>query len=398
MGAGDGTVIGITKIVDNGSEADRFNIVLVAEGYQATELTQFASDVQQFLTHFFSEDPFLSYQHAFNVYRLDVTSDESGADDPITCSGGTGASPHTYFDASFCNGGIRRLMSVNTSLVLTTVNSLMPEWHQIIVIVNSPIWGGAGGTLAITSTAAGWEDISIHELGHAAFGLADEYEYWAGCGIDTTQDHYPGSEPAQVNVTINTNRATIKWGDLIDPSTPLPTTSNPNCALCDSQPSPVPQGTVGAFEGAYYYHCGVYRPEYNCMMRNLSSFCAVCQRQIREVLDPYLPHIPHIDWGDLLYDWRHILLPRWILVAYLIFNERIKDLARDLRFKPSKEFYNTVSKHLGAYMVKNTMPPKEIAGAILNLADDYLANRPMNLKAGDYLAIQNFIKKTAKSR
>ena len=398
MGAGDGIVIGITKIVDNGSESDRFNIVLVAEGYQAAELTQFASDAQQFVTHLFSEDPFLSYQQAFNVYRLDVSSDESGADDPITCSGGTGASPHTYFDASFCNGGIRRLLSVDSSLALSVVNSLLPEWHQIIVIVNSPIWGGAGGTLAITSTAAGWENIAIHELGHAAFDLADEYEYWEGCGADTTQDHYTGGEPAAVNVTINTNRATIKWGDLIDASTPLPTTSNPDCSQCDSQPSPVPQGTVGAFEGAYYYHCGVYRPEYNCMMRNLSGFCAVCQRRIKEVLDPYLPdQIPHFD-TDLLFQWQHVIIPRWILVAYLIINERMKDLAQNIKFKPSKEFYNTVTKYLGAYMVKNTMPPKEIAGAILNLADDYLANRPMNLRAGDYLAIQNFIKKTAKHR
>ena len=57
--------------------------------------------------------------------------------------------------------------------------------------------------------------------------------------------------------------------------------SNPDCASVDSRPSPVPAGTVGLFEGAHYYHCGAYRPEYDCKMRALSvPFCRVCQHAI----------------------------------------------------------------------------------------------------------------------
>jgi hypothetical protein len=45
---------------------------------------------------------------------------------------------------------------------------------------------------------------------------------------------------------------------------------------------------VGAFEGARYFHCGIYRPEFNCKMRVLSlPFCAVCQRRIRQTLTPF---------------------------------------------------------------------------------------------------------------
>ena len=395
MGVGDGTIVGLTKIVDNGSEAERFNIVLVAEGYQATELDQFASDVQDFINHLVTHEPFPTYQAALNIYRLDVASTDSGADDPAAC-GGSGATPATYFDASFCHGGIRRALTADTGLVIDTVNSLFPEWHQIIVVVNSSIWGGTGGSVAVTSTAAGWVDIAIHELGHAAFALADEYEYWAGCGIDTGHDNYTYGEPAAANVTTDTNRATIKWGDLIDPTTDLPTTINADCAYCDPQPSSVPAGTVGAFEGAYYYHCGIYRPEFNCMMRNLVGFCAVCRRRLGQVLSPYLPLNHDLDrFCDILEHyvlWPKIILPRWILVAYLLVNWRMKDLAENLKFHPSKEFYDTVAHHLGAYLVKDTMPPEEIAVPILNMADDYLANRPMNLKAGDYLAIQNFMR------
>jgi hypothetical protein len=284
----DGTVVGTTRIVDNGPPQCRFNLVLVAEGYRQTELAQFATDAQQFVNTLFATAPFDDLQSAFNVYRVDVSSTDSGADDPTAC-GGTGATPATYFDASFCNAGIQRLLLVNTTTVLGVVNVQVPQWHQIIVIVNSPIWGGAGGTIGTTSTAGGWENIAIHELGHAAFGLADEYEYWAGCGVDTTQNTYTGGEPAEPNVTADSNRTTNKWRDLVLAATAMPTTSNANCTQCDPQGNPLPAGTVGAFEGARYFHCGAFRPEFDCMMRNLSGFCAVCRRRIRQVLQPFVP-------------------------------------------------------------------------------------------------------------
>lgn len=287
MGTADGTIVGTTKIVDSGSPSGRFNIVLVAEGYRQAELPVFATHAQQFVDSLFATAPLGEFQcGTINVYRIDVASTDSGADDPAAC-GGTGATPATYFDASFCNAGIRRLLLVNTTTVLGVVNARIPEWHLIIVIVNSPLWGGAGGLIGTTSVAPGWQNVAIHEMGHAAFGLADEYEYWAGCGIDVGQDVYPGAEPAAPNVTADSNRATIKWGNLILAATPMPTTANADCTLCDPQPSPVGAGTVGAFEGGQYYHCGIFRPEFSCMMRNLSPFCAVCRRRIRQTLSPF---------------------------------------------------------------------------------------------------------------
>ena len=288
MSTADGTVVGTTKIVDHGPAASRFNLVILSEGYRQAELGQFAADAQQFVNRLFATAPFDQLQCAVNVYRVDVSSTDSGADDPMGC-GGTGAAPATYFDASFCNAGIQRLLLVNTTTVVNVLSAQVPQWHQALVIVNSAIWGGAGGTIGTTSKAAGWEGIAIHEMGHSAFGLADEYEYWAGCGIDTTQNVYTGPEPMQPNITAESNRATIKWGDRIAASTPVPTTSNADCTQCDTQPSPVPAGTVGAFEGAGYFHCGLFRPEFDCMMRNLTGFCAVCRHRITQTLRPFLP-------------------------------------------------------------------------------------------------------------
>src|SRR6266702_652981 len=71
----------------------------------------------------------------------------------------------------------------------------------------------------------------------------------------------------------------MKWKSLIAGATAVPTKSNPDCTTEDTGPSPVPTGTVGAFEGAGYYHCGLFRPEYNCRMRELAiPWRAVCQQ------------------------------------------------------------------------------------------------------------------------
>src|SRR5581483_999342 len=207
MGLTDGTVLGATKLVHHGSDQKRWTLVLVAEGYQATEMAKFQTDAQSFVTKLFATPPFDTFQAAINVYRLDVASTDSGADDPVACSG-TGAAPATFFDASFCSSGdiptpVRRLLRVNEANVLATVRDHVPHWDMIMVVVNSTVYGGFGGDIAVFSTAAHAMDIGIHEMGHTAFGLADEYPYWAGCGVDVDHDHHPATEPSAPNVTLD---------------------------------------------------------------------------------------------------------------------------------------------------------------------------------------------------
>lgn len=289
MGSADGRIIGTTKIVDNGDAAERWNLVIVSEGYQESELSDFATDAQTFVDTFAVTPPFDELIRALNVYRMDVASTDSGADDPTTC-GGSGAAPATFFDASFCTNGIQRLLVVDNLAVFNAVNAEVPEWHMVMVIVNSTVYGGSGGQVAVFSLAFGANEIALHEMGHTAFGLADEYEFYAGCGVDRDRDRHPPVEPIEPNVTIDADRATIKWRSLIDAATSVPTTSNPDCAQCDPRPSPVPPETVGAFEGAHYYHCGAFRPAFDCRMRALNQpFCPVCQQRIRETLAPFLP-------------------------------------------------------------------------------------------------------------
>jgi hypothetical protein len=69
----------------------------------------------------------------------------------------------------------------------------------------------------------------------------------------------------------------------------MPTTTNKDCSKCDPQGNPYSADTVGAYEGAFYNHCGAYRPQFNCRMRALGNpYCAVCQSVIRQTIAPFM--------------------------------------------------------------------------------------------------------------
>ena len=294
MGTSDGRILSTTKVVNHGSADTRWNLVILGDGYQESEINKYRTDVNSFISSLQNEPPFDEDDiwQTINIYRVDVASNESGADDPkepATC-GGTGNTANTYFDATFCFDNVnRRLLSVNQTTALMVAIDEVPEVHQVLVIVNSPIYGGAGGVVGVFSTHPSANEIALHELGHSAFGLADEYEYFRGCNSgETDRNRYSGSEPIEPNVTTNSDRTTIKWRNLISSTTSVPTTENADCSRCDPQPNPVSGDTVGAFEGARYFHCGLYRPVFNCKMRSLNQpFCPVCRQAIREVFEQF---------------------------------------------------------------------------------------------------------------
>ena len=291
----DGVVIGATKFVNSGPDEERLNFVLLAEGYQQSELGKFTSDAQAFVDYFFKTPPFSTNRTCFNFWRIDVASTQSGADDPSDCadgSTGSGTLVNTYFDATFCSYGLGRFLTVDDSLALTVLGAQVPNWDAALVIVNSTSYGGSGGAIGVTSLAGTWQQIAIHEFGHSGFGLGDEYGYWAGCSADPagTRDYHPSSEPVYPNVTTQTTNDLVKWHDSFYPGIAIPTTVNANCAQCDSQSDPFPgQARAGLYEGADYYHCGAYRPAFRCMMRDYGPFCPVCVARIVQVLQPYQP-------------------------------------------------------------------------------------------------------------
>ena len=287
MGATDGAVLAFRQLMDNGSTRLRYNIVLVSEGYTAAERPLFQAQCKSFLRDLFWTAPFSSLRCTFNVFALEVSSTQSGIDDPVACGDGTvgsGAMPATFFDSTMCGGGrVRRSVSLDSGLVRNRVAGFLPEAHAILVLVNSTLHGGTSGNLVAFTADSLWEDTALHEFGHVC-GLADEYACYACDGtdsarrynaIDSSLQYGPLDEP---NITDQNSLTKIPWGTSILPTTTIPT-----------PPGSVPAGTVGLFEGAKYYALGLYRSEETCRMRAPGSFCGVCRSAITSALAPWTP-------------------------------------------------------------------------------------------------------------
>jgi hypothetical protein len=106
------------KIVDHGPDSARWNMVILPEGYTASELGKFHDDAQRFVEHLYATAPFTDLWCGVNIHRLDVVSTSSGADYPATCPDDqpgdgvpTSITVDTFFDASFCRSSTRRLLS-----------------------------------------------------------------------------------------------------------------------------------------------------------------------------------------------------------------------------------------------------------------------------------------------
>ena len=326
MGTSDGTVISLTKILDNGPDTELCNVVLVAEGFTAAEQGDFIALCDDFLTALQAEAWYGVLGAGLNIHRLIVHSDESGTDDPTDCAGGDGTDVDTYFDAQFCNSGIRRCLSGDEGIVRDELDAALAQWHVAGVLVNTTDHGGCrSGNVFWTSVKPGWENTALHELGHAAFDLADEYDYWAGCDEDEPdQNIFTDPEPDQFNVTTITNPANLKWRHLLTPGVPVPSMENPDCDECDERANVLGDDlAIGLFEGAKYHHCGVFRPAYTCRMRSSTQdFCRVCAEQIAVSLGDFVDADPILEVTPVALDFGEIAYGLTLYLAFEVRNVR----------------------------------------------------------------------------
>lgn len=253
--------LGVTKIRDTGDDDNRLVLVVMGDGYTIDNLNagDFEADAANLVSAFGYKEPWDVLFEATNVYRIDVESNEEGADnDPY------GTYVDTYLNASFWVNDIERLLALTGtgySRAYDAANSLVGTgvWDIIFVMVNSTKYGGSGGGIAVSSVHSAASEIILHEHGHSFGDLADEYE-----------TPYPGYPPGdgEPNVDFDYEGPGLKWLIWVEPGTPLPT---PNSTLYDD--------VVGAFEGARYLSTGIYRPWYNCLMRSLGpDFGPICQQ------------------------------------------------------------------------------------------------------------------------
>src|SRR6185503_1708620 len=239
----------VETIINNGSPANRVDIVILGDGYTSADLPKYKTDVQNAMTQFFNNEPFGEYRNFFNVHRVDVISSQSGADHPDRSPA---VFVNTALDATYNCAGIQRLICVDVGKVFTILgNSVSPSQQDIVlIIVNDPEYGGSGGSVAVASTHPDVLELILHELGHSFGFLADEY------GGPPPPSCVNTVEPSEANATMATQRALIKWNHWIDASTPVPTFT-------------FTDGIPGLYQGAKYCDAGLYRPTAGSRMRFL---------------------------------------------------------------------------------------------------------------------------------
>lgn len=304
----------VWAVMKNGEPRDKVDLLLAGDGYTAAEMDKWHSDAKRLTEILFRVSPFKERRTSFNVWALDIASDESGVSRPS--DGVYRRSPlRASYDAF---GSDRYVLTFDNKRFREAISAAPYEFVEIVV--NGRKYGGGGIFnlyATVASDNASTPYVFVHEFGHHFAGLADEY-YTSDVAYEAATER---PEPWEPNV--GANPLQTKWTDLLTPGVPLPTPwaqeefeayekkiqerrrkiraerrpeeemealfreeLGETMRLLGSGPN---SGKVGAFEGAMYEAKGYYRAQADCIMftRNMAGFCAACRRAINRVIDMY---------------------------------------------------------------------------------------------------------------
>lgn len=306
----------IFNFLVNGPPDDHVDIVILGDGYTSKEMKKFHNDVKILTNELFSVEPFRSYKSKFNVRAVETPAATTGVNKPHP-----GIFNRTPLSLSYGAFDSERYVLAYDNRTIRDVAASVPYDHMFI-LVNERTYGG-GGIYNLYSTVASDNKFSkyifVHEFGHSFGALADEY-YTSDVAYEIPAITV---EPWEPNVTAMFNPGDLKWKDLINPGTPLPTPwskeefdnfsyniQKKRRALREAK---VPESemealfehekkttldmfaknkykdSTGAFEGGNYMQFGIYRSALDCIMftRNKQEFCPACSKALAEVIEMY---------------------------------------------------------------------------------------------------------------
>lgn len=307
----------IVTVLDSGPPAEKVDLLVLGEGYTEDQGPKFEADLRRLTGHFLVTEPFRSRRADWNVRGLHIPSSEAGISNPRR--GVWKASP---LGLSFNAFDSDRYVLTYANRAIREAAAQAP-YDTLVLLFNDRKYGG-GGIFNLWCTAAADSSQSpylfVHEFGHSFAGLADEY-YTSQVSYE---DFNPsGVEPWEVNITALLDPERLKWRDLVEAETPLPTPWNQaeydatslafqrrrtdmraagaseeqmDALFGEVKAKTQPMlegerffGRVGAFEGGGYRAKGIYRAEADCIMftRNPKTYCRVCSRGLEQVMDLY---------------------------------------------------------------------------------------------------------------
>ncbi len=307
----------VIPIFESGPAKNKVDFLILADGYSAANREKFEADVRRLVDAMFKVEPFASNRDNFNVRALHIDSARDGITNPRG-----GKWNDTPLGLSFNAFDSDRYVLSYKNRAIRESAALAP-YDMLLLLGNTKKYGGGGifnlwSTCTADSAQAAY--VFVHELGHSFAGLADEY-YTSSVSYEDFNP--PGVEPWEPNITALLDPENLKWKDLVEEGTPLPTpwgqagydkasysyqkkrkeliASKASTAEMEKLFSKVKNTTapmltsekyadkVGAFEGAGYKAKGLYRSEADCIMftRNPNRFCRVCSRGLERVIRMY---------------------------------------------------------------------------------------------------------------
>jgi hypothetical protein len=306
----------LIEIHKSGDSATKVDVLLLGDGYTAGERSKFEKDARRMTDILFATSPFKERQRDFNIWGLVPAAAASGISRPST--GVHVASP---VGATYDAFGSERYVLTFDNRALREIAAFAP-YEFIEILTNTRTYGGGGIFNLFSTVAADSEQapyVFVHEFAHHFAALADEY-------YTSPVAYAPAStnrvEPWEPNVTALLDPSSLKWRDLVEPGTPIPTRWQKETfeqasrayqqrrAKLRAANRPEEEmealfrevrafevtlfadekyrGKVGAFEGANYEATGYYRPEVDCIMfTRHPEFCAVCRRALETVIALY---------------------------------------------------------------------------------------------------------------
>ena len=265
----------------------------------------------------FATSPFKERERDINVWGLVPPSTQSGISRPSQH-----VHKRTPLGTTYDTFDSERYVLTSENRAFRDIAANAP-YDVVEILMNSETYGG-GGIFGLYSTVAAdslWAPyIFVHEFGHHLAGLADEY-YTSDVAYLPPADRV---EPWEPNVTALLDPATLKWKDLVEPGTPLPTpwpkeqfetrrSRTGRSAAARSAPRTVPKARwtrCSARSWRATPRCSEAvrlrgksarsrapttrrrattgrRPTASCSRATRCPFCAVCRRALEQTLDSY---------------------------------------------------------------------------------------------------------------